>query len=117
MRGVWLRVALAAGAGLASLVVCSGVLVAIVWLFFNTTSSSGWLLAKLRECKTRSCYMRRWSTGSRERPGILAGSYPKTDGVLYEPRRPLYNSLIEGPPFSPSSPAVLFLCSQLRPTA
>ena len=42
MRGVWLRVALAAGAGLASLVVCSGVLVAIVWLFFNTTSSSGW---------------------------------------------------------------------------
>jgi len=30
--------------------------------------------------------MRRWSTGSRERPGILAGSDPKTNGVLYERR-------------------------------
>ena len=37
MRRVWLRVALAAGAGLASLVVCSGALVAIVLLFVNTT--------------------------------------------------------------------------------
>jgi hypothetical protein len=37
VQRVWLRVALAAGAGLASLVVCSGVLVAIVWLFVNTT--------------------------------------------------------------------------------
>ena len=36
MRRIWLRVALAAGAGLASLVVCSGVLVAIVVLFSNT---------------------------------------------------------------------------------
>ena len=36
MRGVWLRIALAGGAGLASLVVCSGVLVAIVVLFSNT---------------------------------------------------------------------------------
>ena len=40
MRRVWLRVALAAGAGLASLVVCSGVLVAIVVLFLNTTEWS-----------------------------------------------------------------------------
>ena len=37
MRRVWLRVALAAGAGLVSLVVCSGVLVAIVTLFSYTT--------------------------------------------------------------------------------
>jgi hypothetical protein len=37
VRRVWLRVALAAGAGLASLVVCSGALVAIVWLLLNTT--------------------------------------------------------------------------------
>ena len=37
VRRIWLRVALAAGAGLASLVVCSGVLVAIVLLFSNTT--------------------------------------------------------------------------------
>src|SRR5918994_4785353 len=37
MQRVWLRVALAAGAGLASLVVCSGALVAIVLLFVNTT--------------------------------------------------------------------------------
>ena len=37
MQRVWLRVALAALAGLASLVVCSGVLVAIVLLFSNTT--------------------------------------------------------------------------------
>src|SRR5918993_564693 len=36
VRRIWLRVALAAGAGLASLVVCSGVLVAIVVLFSNT---------------------------------------------------------------------------------
>jgi hypothetical protein len=36
VRRVWFRVALAAGAGLASLVVCSGALVAIVWLFLNT---------------------------------------------------------------------------------
>ena len=42
MQRVWLRVALAAGAGLASLVVCSGTLVAIVLLLLNTTSSSGW---------------------------------------------------------------------------
>jgi hypothetical protein len=37
---VWLRVALAAGAGLASLVVCSGALVAIVVLLLNTTEWS-----------------------------------------------------------------------------
>ena len=37
MRRIWLQVALAAGAGLASLVVCSAVLVAIVLLFTNTT--------------------------------------------------------------------------------
>src|ERR671915_1702130 len=37
VRRVWLRVALAAGAGLASLVICSGTLVAIVVLFSNTT--------------------------------------------------------------------------------
>jgi hypothetical protein len=46
VRRVWVRVAfrvaLAAGAGLVSLVVCSGVLVTTVWLFLNTTSSSGW---------------------------------------------------------------------------
>src|SRR5215208_2662527 len=48
VRRVWLRVALAAGAGLASLVVCSGVLVAIVVLFLSTTDwfvimgSSSW---------------------------------------------------------------------------
>jgi hypothetical protein len=35
---VWLRVALAAGAGLAPLVVCSGAPVAIVLLLFSTTS-------------------------------------------------------------------------------
>jgi hypothetical protein len=40
VRSVWLRVALAAGAGLASLVVCSGVLVSIVWLLFYSTSWS-----------------------------------------------------------------------------
>jgi hypothetical protein len=40
VRRVWLRVALAAGAGLASLVVCSGVLVVIVLLFVNTTEWS-----------------------------------------------------------------------------
>lgn len=40
VRRVWLRVALAAGAGLASLVVCSGALVAIVVLFLNTTEWS-----------------------------------------------------------------------------
>ncbi len=40
MRRVWLRVAFAAGAGLASLVVCSGALVAIVLLFLNTTEWS-----------------------------------------------------------------------------
>ena len=38
MQRVWLRVALAAGAGLVSLVVCSGVLVAIVMLFSHTTT-------------------------------------------------------------------------------
>ena len=38
MRRVWLRVALAAGAGLAPLVVCSGAPVAIVLLAFATTS-------------------------------------------------------------------------------
>jgi hypothetical protein len=38
VRRVWLRVALAAGAGLAPLVVCSGVPVAIVLLLFATTS-------------------------------------------------------------------------------
>ena len=37
VRRVWFRVALAAGAGLASLLVCSGALVAIVLLFVNTT--------------------------------------------------------------------------------
>jgi len=37
VQRVWLRVALAAGAGLASLVVCSGALVAIVLLLSNTT--------------------------------------------------------------------------------
>jgi hypothetical protein len=37
VRRVWLRVAVAAGAGLASLVVCSGTLVAIVLLFSYTT--------------------------------------------------------------------------------
>lgn len=37
MRRVWLRVVLAAGAGLASLLVCSGALVAIVLLFLYTT--------------------------------------------------------------------------------
>jgi hypothetical protein len=37
VRRVWLQVALAAGAGLASLVICSGTLVAIVVLFVNTT--------------------------------------------------------------------------------
>src|SRR5918992_6052252 len=36
VRRIWLRVALAAGAGLASLVICSGALVAIVLLFSNT---------------------------------------------------------------------------------
>ena len=36
VRRVWLRVALAAGAGLASLVGCTGVLVALVWLFSKT---------------------------------------------------------------------------------
>jgi hypothetical protein len=40
VRRVWLRVALAAGAGLASLVVCSGALVAIVLLLLNTTEWS-----------------------------------------------------------------------------
>jgi hypothetical protein len=40
VQRVWLRVALATGAGLASLVVCSGALVAIVVLFMNTTSWS-----------------------------------------------------------------------------
>jgi hypothetical protein len=40
VRRVWLRVALAAGAGLASLVFCSGVLVAIFLLFVNTTDIS-----------------------------------------------------------------------------
>ena len=39
VRRVWLRVALATGAGFASLVVCSGVLVAIVLLFTNTTDA------------------------------------------------------------------------------
>jgi hypothetical protein len=39
VRRIWLRVALAAGAGLASLVGCSGVLVAIVLLFTNTTDA------------------------------------------------------------------------------
>src|ERR687892_251838 len=38
VRRVWLRVALAAGAGLAPLVVCSGAPVAIVLLLFATTS-------------------------------------------------------------------------------
>ena len=37
MRRVWLRVVLAAGAGLASLVVCSGALIAIAMLFSHTT--------------------------------------------------------------------------------
>jgi hypothetical protein len=37
VRRVSLKVALAAGAGLGSLVVCSGALVAIVLLFLNTT--------------------------------------------------------------------------------
>jgi hypothetical protein len=40
VQRVWLRVALAAGAGLASLVVCSGALVAIVLLLLNTTEWS-----------------------------------------------------------------------------
>ena len=40
MRKIWLRAALAAGAGLASLVVCPGVLVAIVFLLSNTTEWS-----------------------------------------------------------------------------
>ena len=40
MQRVWLRVALAAGAGLASLVVCSGALVAIFLLLLNTTEWS-----------------------------------------------------------------------------
>ena len=40
VRKIWLRVALAAGAGLASLVVCPGVLVAIVLLLSNTTEWS-----------------------------------------------------------------------------
>lgn len=40
VQRVWLRVALAEGAGLASLVVCSGVLIAIVWLLFYSTSFS-----------------------------------------------------------------------------
>jgi hypothetical protein len=40
VRRIWLRVALAAGAGLASLVVCSGALVAIVLLLLNTTEWS-----------------------------------------------------------------------------
>jgi hypothetical protein len=38
VRRVWVRVALAAGAGLAPLVVCSGAPVAIVMLLFATTS-------------------------------------------------------------------------------
>jgi MFS family permease len=38
VRRVWLRVVLAAGAGLVSLVFCSGVLVAIVMLFSHTTT-------------------------------------------------------------------------------
>jgi hypothetical protein len=37
VQRVWLRVVLAVGAGLASLVVCSGALAAIVLLFVNTT--------------------------------------------------------------------------------
>jgi hypothetical protein len=40
VRRIWLRVALAAGAGLASLVVCSAVLVAILLLLSNTTEWS-----------------------------------------------------------------------------
>ena len=40
MRRVWLRVAIATGAGFASLVVCSGALVAIVLLLLNTTEWS-----------------------------------------------------------------------------
>jgi hypothetical protein len=40
VRRIWLRVALAAGAGLASLVVCSADLVAIVLLLSNTTEWS-----------------------------------------------------------------------------
>jgi MFS family permease len=40
VRRVWLRVALATGAGFASLVVCSGALVAIVLLLLNTTEWS-----------------------------------------------------------------------------
>ena len=38
MRRIWLRVALAAGAGLAPLVVCAGAPVAVVLLLFATTS-------------------------------------------------------------------------------
>src|SRR5918997_6345205 len=40
VRRVWLRVAIATGAGFASLVVCSGALVAIVLLLLNTTEWS-----------------------------------------------------------------------------
>lgn len=61
MRRVWLRVAfrvaLAVGAGLASLVVCSGVLVAIVWLFLNTTSSSGWAFGSSTSWPSLSFWM------------------------------------------------------------
>lgn len=57
MRRIWLRVALAAGAGLASLVVCSGVLVAIVWLFSNTTSSSGWAFGSSTSWPSLSFWM------------------------------------------------------------
>jgi uncharacterized membrane protein len=57
VQRVWLRVALAAGAGLASLVVCFGVLVAMVWLFSNTTSSSGWAFGSSTSWPSLSFWM------------------------------------------------------------
>jgi hypothetical protein len=46
VRGVWHRVALAAGAGLASLAVCAGALVAIVYLFIGSIQF-GWIGSSL----------------------------------------------------------------------